>query len=539
MDAAAQLEAARRAAHADFLAARERDAHGGAAVSAPARAGADGVAHDARQRATGAEEAQRAGVSDGAASAGRGGAARAGVSTHAAEPHSTSQRAAHAPPSPRADGASGSAPVRERSSGAVGMLRGAASLLGRALCVMRDAQRDPSPTPSAPSPPPQPQQQQAAAFAVGDAVTYLSAAHGAEAAVVTAVERFEGAPASYVLRVCADGREVVTEEARLAPPAREQPRAAAQQPRRDTPAAASPPPASPLRAPPPAGDAAEAARAAALRAQEAEDEALARALQAEEDAAAEAAQQAAAAAAAPRGGGVAPPPEMSSGGALISQLLSLMQEAGAFEPPHAPPSPTAAAAAAGGAGGSGGSGGAGGSSAGSSGAGDGTNVRHFVMPGSGVRVTFSNSGSAGAADLAAPLATLLGSLGGVALGGGGGGVRMMPMFGGGMPFGGAFGGGDGMLTYEQLLALQERLGGAVPRGATAEQVAALPTRRFVAGDAPNSAEDNANTCSICLSDFEGGDELRALPCAHAFHTACVDQWLKTSRQCPCCRHEIA
>jgi E3 ubiquitin-protein ligase BIG BROTHER-like protein len=96
--------------------------------------------------------------------------------------------------------------------------------------------------------------------------------------------------------------------------------------------------------------------------------------------------------------------------------------------------------------------------------------------------------------------------------------------------------GDGLnLTYEQLLALQERLGGSVPRGATAEQVAALPTRRYVPreGAAPADA-----TCSICLADFEAGDELRALPCSHAYHSGCIDQWLKTSRQCPCCRREL-
>lgn len=35
----------------------------------------------------------------------------------------------------------------------------------------------------------------------------------------------------------------------------------------------------------------------------------------------------------------------------------------------------------------------------------------------------------------------------------------------------------------------------------------------------------ADECPVCLSDFQIGDELRILPCAHAFHLKCVDEWL--------------
>jgi hypothetical protein len=146
---------------------------------------------------------------------------------------------------------------------------------------------------------------------------------------------------------------------------------------------------------------------------------------------------------------------------------------------------------------------------------------HFVLPGNGLRITFSTSGGTAAeAAVAAPIAALLGSLGGMAL-----------RTGGGMA-----GDDGGMLSYEALLALGEQLGG-VSRGATEAQVAALPTRRFAPGGSAGGAAEE--TCSICLSDFEAGDELRALPCAHAFHCACIDQWLKSSRACPCCRHEMA
>lgn len=47
---------------------------------------------------------------------------------------------------------------------------------------------------------------------------------------------------------------------------------------------------------------------------------------------------------------------------------------------------------------------------------------------------------------------------------------------------------------------------------------------------------NDHTCSICLSEFEEGDELRTLPeCAHSFHVSCIDMWLYSHTSCPLCR----
>jgi Ring finger domain len=50
------------------------------------------------------------------------------------------------------------------------------------------------------------------------------------------------------------------------------------------------------------------------------------------------------------------------------------------------------------------------------------------------------------------------------------------------------------------------------------------------------------TCGICLCEYEEGDRIHLLPCPgtamHAFHAACVSQWLARDRTCPVCKHDI-
>ncbi|KAI4330189.1 hypothetical protein MLD38_028492 [Melastoma candidum] len=46
-------------------------------------------------------------------------------------------------------------------------------------------------------------------------------------------------------------------------------------------------------------------------------------------------------------------------------------------------------------------------------------------------------------------------------------------------------------------------------------------------------------CTICLGEFEEGEDLRLLPkCSHAFHVHCIDTWLRAHRNCPLCRAPI-
>lgn len=80
-----------------------------------------------------------------------------------------------------------------------------------------------------------------------------------------------------------------------------------------------------------------------------------------------------------------------------------------------------------------------------------------------------------------------------------------------------------------------------------EKAAAAETERLIAklplftlasslAAVPKSSRD----CAVCQSAFRHDDELRLLPaCRHAFHSRCVDPWLRGNPSCPLCRASIA
>ena len=49
---------------------------------------------------------------------------------------------------------------------------------------------------------------------------------------------------------------------------------------------------------------------------------------------------------------------------------------------------------------------------------------------------------------------------------------------------------------------------------------------------------NNNNCVICLSEFQIGEKIAALPCLHIFHYDCIKSWLKTDLICPVCKFEV-
>ncbi|TPX37386.1 hypothetical protein SeLEV6574_g07892 [Synchytrium endobioticum] len=42
------------------------------------------------------------------------------------------------------------------------------------------------------------------------------------------------------------------------------------------------------------------------------------------------------------------------------------------------------------------------------------------------------------------------------------------------------------------------------------------------------------TCSVCLAEVEPQHFGKTLPCAHRFHTECINQWLLSNTNCPIC-----
>ncbi|KAI7739018.1 hypothetical protein M8C21_030551 [Ambrosia artemisiifolia] len=50
--------------------------------------------------------------------------------------------------------------------------------------------------------------------------------------------------------------------------------------------------------------------------------------------------------------------------------------------------------------------------------------------------------------------------------------------------------------------------------------------------------DNFIQCSVCLEDFEGGNEAKEMPCKHKFHGECIVTWLDLHSTCPVCRYQL-
>lgn len=101
----------------------------------------------------------------------------------------------------------------------------------------------------------------------------------------------------------------------------------------------------------------------------------------------------------------------------------------------------------------------------------------------------------------------------------------------------------GELTYEQAMAIQDRLG-RVAVGADVAAVAALRTAPAPRRGDLASRGETAERCAICLADLAAEDPpaadvaLTQLPCGHCLHAPCAKDWLAMASWCPLCRQPV-
>ncbi|KAF6155149.1 hypothetical protein GIB67_019675, partial [Kingdonia uniflora] len=70
---------------------------------------------------------------------------------------------------------------------------------------------------------------------------------------------------------------------------------------------------------------------------------------------------------------------------------------------------------------------------------------------------------------------------------------------------------------------------AIIKGLKKSVLRSLPKHTF------NNNSNSNGDCSICLTEFVEGDEIRVLPqCGHGFHVGCIDTWLGSHSSWPSC-----
>ncbi|XP_074319320.1 putative E3 ubiquitin-protein ligase ZFP1 [Silene latifolia] len=96
------------------------------------------------------------------------------------------------------------------------------------------------------------------------------------------------------------------------------------------------------------------------------------------------------------------------------------------------------------------------------------------------------------------------------------------------------------MSYEELLALSERIG-TVSTGLSEDDITGhLKTKRYSSIGAINLEElpcmDQTNdSCIICQDEYEDRDEVGELECGHDYHADCLKKWLLVKNVCPICK----
>ncbi|KAL6504612.1 hypothetical protein OROHE_023370 [Orobanche hederae] len=89
------------------------------------------------------------------------------------------------------------------------------------------------------------------------------------------------------------------------------------------------------------------------------------------------------------------------------------------------------------------------------------------------------------------------------------------------------------MSYEDLLALEERIGSVCTGLNEGTIMSRLKQHKYINLVAQNQAEPEP--CCICREEYNDGEDLGTLECGHGFHRDCIKQWLAHKNLCPICK----
>ena len=82
-------------------------------------------------------------------------------------------------------------------------------------------------------------------------------------------------------------------------------------------------------------------------------------------------------------------------------------------------------------------------------------------------------------------------------------------------------------------------GAAEAAGAAEAEAEAERERQRMQRQRQQQEEDEEGPCcTVCLCEFEEGEEMTTLPCLHSFHKECCTQWLREKSTCPMCNVDL-